>query len=326
MHSAGRYAETHASPTSAWAQRGPVQRRHAERGYAGPGDAVDCGWAEFGDPDGIPLLYHHGMPGAHPEAALLGQEARIHGFRLIVPDRPGIGLTAYRPLLALVDQVRSCCSLLDHLGIAACHQVGWSSGGPLALAMAARAPERVRGVTLMASYTHFREVPGIETLLARSRNPLGFMQDKIPGSLTWLVNAMHWTERLVPSLYRQFLWSLCAGVDRMLLEQPLVRGRIMAAQRMTFRQGPAGAYQDLMLQHRDWGFRLAEVRAQVRVFQGLEDPFVLPVNAEDLSERLPRCELHRLPGQGHLFPLSRDFQNSWLRALRSQLAAAPDPD
>jgi pimeloyl-ACP methyl ester carboxylesterase len=286
---------------------------------AGFSTSAQPGWAEYGDPFGIPLLYHHGMPGAHPEGALLDLEARIHGFRLIVPDRPGIGLTPYRPVLALTDLVQSCCALLDHLEIDACHQVGWSSGGPVALAMAARAPERVRGVTLMASYTHFREVPGLETLLARTPQPTRFMDGKVPGSLNWLVSVMHWTGRLFPWVYLQALRRLCVTVDRELLAQPRVRKLFMAAQKMTFRQGMAGAHQDLMLQYRDWGFRLAEVQAPVLLFQGLEDPFVVPVNGDDLASRLPRCELRYLDEEGHLFPLRREFQNRWLRELRQRL-------
>lgn len=259
------------------------------------------------------------MPGAHAEGALLDLEARIHGFRLIVPDRPGIGLTPFRPIDALTDLIAGYCDLLDHLGIAACHQVGWSSGGPVALAMAARAPERVRGATVMAGYTHFQEVPDLDQLLPSTNRRIRFMSGEIPGAVGILVRLVCWTERLLPWLYFRTLEALCVGADRKVLGQPQVRRTFMKAQRQTFRQGMAGPRQDLALQYRDWGFRLAEVAAPVTIYHGSEDPFVVPVNAEDLTRRLPDCQLRRLPGAGHLFPLSRGFQSGWFRELRTLL-------
>lgn len=281
------------------------------------------GWVEYGDPSGIPLLYHHGMPGAHPEAALLDLEARIHGFRIIVPDRPGIGLTPYRALRSVSDLVAPCCALLDELKIATCHQVGWSSGGPVALAMAAQAPDRVSGVTLMASYTHFWEVAEVESLQAQAPRPAAILEGNLPETLNWLVGVMHWTERLLPWVYLRSLGGLCVEVDQELLAQGQVRKLFMAAQKMTFCQGMAGPRQDLALQFRDWGFRLADIDVPVVLFQGEEDPFVVPANGDDLAGRLSRCELRKLDAEGHLFPLDREFQNQWLRDLRQRLAWTP---
>ena len=284
--------------------------------YSVPGACP--GWAEYGDRRGIPLLYHHGMPGAHPEAALLDRSARAQGFRIIVPDRPGIGLTPNRGLRAVSDLVQDHCRLLDQLGVDRCHQAGWSSGGPHALAMAALAPQRVRGVTLMASYTHFSEVAEGGPAPA----PPIALEDRLPALLTWLTGLIGWTQRLLPWVYLRSFQGLCAPVDRNLLRQSSVRNQFMAAQRQAFSQGMAGPRQDLALQSRDWGFRLAQVTAPVRLYQGLQDPFVSPEHSEHLRLHLGRCNLVPLVDEAHLFPLREAFQNLWFKGLRDQLERA----
>jgi len=56
-----------------------------------------------GHPDGPPVLYFHGHPGARREAALLADPAHQLGIRLIGIDRPGLGLSTYQPHRRLLN-------------------------------------------------------------------------------------------------------------------------------------------------------------------------------------------------------------------------------
>ena len=47
------------------------------------------GIAEFGDPDGTPVLWCHGGPGSRLEPLWLDEPAAHAGLRLIGVDRPG---------------------------------------------------------------------------------------------------------------------------------------------------------------------------------------------------------------------------------------------
>jgi len=51
------------------------------------------GYAEGGDPNGVPVFYFHGFPGSRLEATLLPPS----GIRLIGVDRPGYGLSTPAP-------------------------------------------------------------------------------------------------------------------------------------------------------------------------------------------------------------------------------------
>ena len=53
----------------------------------------DLGYAEYGNPEGIPILVHHGNPGSRLFWGLLPGSPFNIRYRLIAPDRPGFGLS-----------------------------------------------------------------------------------------------------------------------------------------------------------------------------------------------------------------------------------------
>jgi pimeloyl-ACP methyl ester carboxylesterase len=102
-------------------------------------------WREYGDPDGLPVLYLHGGGNTSLEGEVFHRDAVRAGLRLVATDRPGAGgssLCPGRPAAAYADDVRE---LLDHLGADRFACFGESNGGLMALALAATLPDRVRG-------------------------------------------------------------------------------------------------------------------------------------------------------------------------------------
>ena len=61
-------------------------------------DGTRIGYADVGDPDGPPVVYFHGNPGSRLEVDLPASRraAEQLGFRLLAPDRPGMGLSSFR--------------------------------------------------------------------------------------------------------------------------------------------------------------------------------------------------------------------------------------
>ncbi len=55
------------------------------------------GYAVYGDPEGWPIFYFHGFPGSRLEAQLADRVAARMGIRLIALDRPGFGLSDFKP-------------------------------------------------------------------------------------------------------------------------------------------------------------------------------------------------------------------------------------
>ena len=65
--------------------------------------------AEYGDPDGLPVLALHGTPGSRLMFALADAAARSRGMRLIAPERPGYGLSDCRPSASLARAATDLC-------------------------------------------------------------------------------------------------------------------------------------------------------------------------------------------------------------------------
>jgi pimeloyl-ACP methyl ester carboxylesterase len=66
-------------------------------------DGRALGYAEYGDPKGEPLFHFHGHPGSRLEAQLAHADAEREGVRIIAIDRPGYGLSDYKPGRRLLD-------------------------------------------------------------------------------------------------------------------------------------------------------------------------------------------------------------------------------
>ncbi len=101
-------------------------------------------------PEQTAALLLHGSPGNARAfdklAPLIAQQNR----RVIAPDLPGYGRSAWAPDLSYKAQARYAMEMLDKLGIERVHVVGWSSSGGVAIEMADQFPDRVATITLLA--------------------------------------------------------------------------------------------------------------------------------------------------------------------------------
>lgn len=61
------------------------------------------GYAQYGSPNGTPILYQHGLPGSRLEGIHLHTTALSLNIRIIATDRPGIGLSSPHPGRTLHD-------------------------------------------------------------------------------------------------------------------------------------------------------------------------------------------------------------------------------
>lgn len=113
-------------------------------------DGRTLAYAVGGAEDGTPVVAHHGTPGSRLFASLLTDAAAETGVRLIVPDRPGYGRSSPPPAgWEWRDWPEDLAALLDAESVDRCGAVGFSGGGPFALAAAA--DERVGRVGLVSS-------------------------------------------------------------------------------------------------------------------------------------------------------------------------------
>ena len=68
---------------------------------------------ELGDPDGFPIVFHHGTPGS----GTIYARWATPGVRVIAYDRAGYGGSTRRPGRAVVDVVADITAVADALGL-----------------------------------------------------------------------------------------------------------------------------------------------------------------------------------------------------------------
>jgi pimeloyl-ACP methyl ester carboxylesterase len=107
-------------------------------------------YAEFGDPDGRPVLFMHATPGYRLNPWATDAALRSAGVRLIAPDRPGVGRSSPQPRRRLLDWPDDVRHLADALHLERFGVVGFSNGGPHAAACTHRLGPQVSGTALVA--------------------------------------------------------------------------------------------------------------------------------------------------------------------------------
>src|SRR5205814_7052148 len=101
-----------------------------------PGDR-QVGVMTHGDPDGYPVVFCHGTPGSRFGHEFTEEPARRKGLRVVVVERPGYGLTTADPDFTVAGWPALVREAVDALGIDRFAVVGYSGGGPYAIACAA---------------------------------------------------------------------------------------------------------------------------------------------------------------------------------------------
>jgi pimeloyl-ACP methyl ester carboxylesterase len=268
-------------------------------------DRRTLGFAEFGPPNGKPVFWFHGTPGARrqipPEARLAAQE---RGVRLIGIDRPGVGDSTphlYPSLRGWADDIGI---VADSLGVGRFGLIGLSGGGPYVLACAHALPERVVAGAVLGGVAPTRgpEAPAdglvrfashFEPLFRYLHEPLGVM-------LTLLV----WTLRPLSSPAFNLFMRLSPPGDRAVFARPEMKAMFIDDIMHGSRWGLRAPVYDLVLFSRPWGFRLRDIRVPIRFWHGDADHLVPLAHGRHQARLVPDSVLYVRPGESHLGSLA----------------------
>jgi pimeloyl-ACP methyl ester carboxylesterase len=97
------------------------------------------------------VIFLHGAGFDHTAFALQSRWFAHHGFSVLAPDFPGHGRSAGPPLGSIAAMADWTAALLAAAGASEAKLVGHSMGSLAALAMAARHPDRVTGLSLITA-------------------------------------------------------------------------------------------------------------------------------------------------------------------------------
>ena len=109
-----------------------------------------CGPIEYQEAGtGVPLLVAHGSGGGHDQGMAFAGKLARQGVRVIAMSRFGYLRTPMPADASAAAQADAHVCLLDALGIGGAAVMGGSAGGPSALQMAIRHPDRVSALILL---------------------------------------------------------------------------------------------------------------------------------------------------------------------------------
>jgi pimeloyl-ACP methyl ester carboxylesterase len=254
-----------------------------------------------GDPDGTLLIFHHGSPGAAVAFEPFDRVSAERGIRLVTLSRAGFGDSSRQEGRSVASAADDAAALADHLGAERFVTLGWSGGGPHALACAALLPERVLAAATIAGVAPYDaeglswtdgmgESNQIEYPLA-ARDP-----DEL---LRWMRPQVEALGAVEPNEIVSELRSVISEVDEAQLTGPF--GELMATSfHRAFRAGPWGWFDDDLAFVRPWGFELASIGVPVSVWQGRQDLMVPFAHGEWLVEHIPTARSRLRPEHGHL--------------------------
>jgi pimeloyl-ACP methyl ester carboxylesterase len=252
-------------------------------------------YAEYGDPDGRPVTLFHGTPGSHRLAALFDEAARRRGVRLLALDRPGFGRSSPWPTRDLTATGAFVVPVLDAAGVSRTGVVGFSGGGPHALALAATHGDRVTSVDLVAGATP----PSLAGPPPVARRLLVGAASTTPAVLAGLFRGLAWlAPRLPAAVVAQYTTS--AG-------RAALPGSVTDLVVQDFREALAhtrrGTVTELRLLADDWDPSLLAVDHRVRLWHGGRDANVPLTGARRLRDRLPDARLTTDADADHLTTL-----------------------
>jgi len=253
-------------------------------------------YAEYGDPDGRPVVFLHGTPGSRRLGRLFDPAARRTGVRIVALDRPGYGRSSPWPTRDLTDTGEFVAPVLDDAGVSRAGVVGFSGGGPHALALAATHADRLTSVDVVSGAAP----PSLTPEAPRTQRLLNRLASTTPRLLTGLFRGQAWlathvSPAVVVSQYTDDRASLDDDVARLV-------ARDFAT---AFARSSHGVVTELRLLADRWPFSLGAVDRPVRLWHGARDANVPVDGARTLHDHLPDARCTVFESADHLTALCR---------------------
>jgi pimeloyl-ACP methyl ester carboxylesterase len=254
-----------------------------------------------GAPDGVPLVFHHGSPGAAVPFASFDQAAAERGITLITYSRPGFGGSTRHPGRTVASCASDVVALADHFDADCFLTAGWSGGGPHATACAALLPDRVLAAATIAGVAPY-DAEGLEWTAGMGEdNQIEYpLAARDPNALLeWMEPKVRAMSDISAQEIVDVLRSIISEVDENSLSGEL--GEVLAESfHRAFVDGPWGWHDDDLAFVAPWGIQLEAIAVPISIWQGRHDLMVPFAHGEWLADHIASARPQLRPDHGHL--------------------------
>jgi pimeloyl-ACP methyl ester carboxylesterase len=245
------------------------------------------------------VLFHHGTPGNSTSWNDWVEEFSGGPIRAIAASRPGYSQSDRHRGRRVVDVLDDLSQVLDQGEIKRFVSVGWSGGGPHALAMSF--DERCVGVITLAGVGQYSQ-PDLDFLDGMGPENIDEFGIALQGEdllRTWMnANALE-MQHVTGEGLRETFGGLVGKADKEILSGDFAED-MAAGMRRALSRGFDGWIDDDLAFVQEWGFDLSAIDIPVQIWQGDDDLMVPYSHSRWLASKIPTSELIFIPENGHI--------------------------
>jgi pimeloyl-ACP methyl ester carboxylesterase len=259
-----------------------------------------------GPADGPVLVFHSGTPSGAVSFPLLSEPAAARALRTVTWSRPGYGASTSQPGRTVASVAADTEAVLRHLGVEEFVTLGWSGGGPHALACAARLPGRCRAAALIGGVAPY-DADGFDWLAGMGAENLEEFAAAAAGTEAleaFLAPTRDGLAGVSSDGVVAGLGDLVDEVDRAAAKGELA-DLLAASMRQAMAAGTDGWRDDDLAFVGDWGVDLSSIACPVTIWQGGHDRMVPDSHGRWLAAHIPGATLQLDPDEGHLSLIHR---------------------
>jgi len=238
---------------------------------------------------GFPVLCLHGHPGSAASLSVFTNHLSQR-FQTFAPDLRGYGQSQTKQDFTMVDHLQDLEALLDRWQISQCLVLGWSLGGILAMELALKFPERVRGLILIA--TAARPLSNHPPIINSD-----YLYTAIASILNWLRPGWQWNIETFGkrSLYRYLLSQHSTTAYQYLAAEALPAYlQTSSAARKALSVALRAGYNQLE--------EIQQIQCPSLVLAAAEDRHITPESSLETAHHLPNADWNCYQQTAHLFP------------------------
>jgi pimeloyl-ACP methyl ester carboxylesterase len=257
--------------------------------------------AEWGDPNGVPLISFHGTPGGRigwwEDPTIYAR----HGLRRLTFDRPGYGESTRLPGRGVADVVPDVVAVADALGVDRFAASGGSGGGPHVLACAALLPDRVIRCQASVSIAPYGG-EGLDWLAGMTEGNVIEFTAALDGEPAMRVVAEREAKITVERLKAgraDFLGDAYEMSDADLAQMEKHQVRMAAHLINALAPGVDGWVDDMIAFTMPWGFDVGDIAVPVYLQYGRDDNLVPAAHGDWLAAHMRTTKVVALES-GHM--------------------------
>ena len=245
------------------------------------------------------IVFHHGTPGAtNTWNSWLTEVDRLGGFAFSY-SRPGYGQSDRHERRTVVDNASDIAEVFQLLGITKSVSIGWSGGGPHALAD-----------TTLSENVAAISIAGVGAYGASDLDFLAGMGEENHVEFGAAIEGPRaievWMQKHSPEIAEvsegeiiEAFGGLIGEADKKALREGAAE-EAAASYRKSLEVSYYGWMDDDLAFVQEWGFEISSISKPVELWQGNDDFMVPHAHGYWLASKIPNAKLNFVPGEGHI--------------------------